>query len=311
VVVVWVCVVVVQSLTLSEAKIEFKDFMARHQKHYTDEQADKRFQIFKKNLEYIDAVNSRDTGMILGINRFADLSHGEYLSLLKTPRHPKTGKTETPLLPDGALPPVMDWRNKSVVGPVMNTSSCNITSYATVGSAQSFCAIAYGKLQVYDPDQISACIPQDCNTTAESAWKYIIQRGLHVQWNTSCAASTSTPGCCINDYLCFSGTEFALQTSVGIMGPVTVTIDASHPSFQLYKSGIYYEPACNSSNLNLDLLVVGYGNYGKQEFWIAQNTWGPSWGLDGYILMSRNQNNNCGIASHQCHPIAVHQCVRP
>ena len=36
-------------------------------------------------------------------------------------------------------------------------------------------------------------------------------------------------------------------------------IDALKPSFQLYTSGIYDEPLCSSSSLNLDVCVAGFG----------------------------------------------------
>lgn len=56
--------------------------------------------------------------------------------------------------------------------------------------------------------------------------------------------------------------------------PVVTAVDASHSSFQLYRSGVYYEPRCSSTRLDHALLVVGYGTLDGKDFWIAKNSWG-------------------------------------
>lgn len=40
--------------------------------------------------------------------------------------------------------------------------------------------------------------------------------------------------------------------------------------------------------------VVGYGKEGRTPYWILQNSWGPSWGKDGYARILRGKNV-CGI----------------
>merc|ERR1712142_136109 len=104
-----------------------------------------------------------------------------------------------------------------------------------------------------------------------------------------------------------SGDEAKLTEAIATVGPISVAIDASHFSFQFYHSGVYWSWLCGSKMDSLDhgVLAVGYGVYGdkKTPYYWVKNSWGPSWGQNGYIMMIRNYKNNCGIATAASYPL--------
>jgi len=93
--------------------------------------------------------------------------------------------------------------------------------------------------------------------------------------------------------------ENALQKAVAKQ-PVSVAIEADQSVFQLYKSGVLTSKKCGTE-LDHGVLVVGYGSSAGKKYWKVKNSWGASWGQDGYILIERG-HNICGISQQPSYP---------
>ncbi|KFQ64846.1 Cathepsin S, partial [Phaethon lepturus] len=96
--------------------------------------------------------------------------------------------------------------------------------------------------------------------------------------------------------------EGALKDAVANVGPVSVAIDATQPTFFLYRSGVYDDPRC-TQEVNHGVLVIGYGTLNDKDYWLVKNSWGVHFGDEGYIRMARNHANHCGIASYASYPL--------
>ncbi|XP_010017508.1 PREDICTED: cathepsin S isoform X2 [Nestor notabilis] len=121
--------------------------------------------------------------------------------------------------------------------------------------------------------------------------------------NGTCQYNASTRAATCSKYVELPhADEEALKDAVANVGPVSVAIDATQPTFFLYKSGVYDDPQC-SQEVNHGVLIIGYGTLDNKDYWLVKNSWGVRFGDEGYIRMVRNHKNHCGIASYASYPL--------
>lgn len=295
----------------------FTKWMIQHNKNYDIEQFFERYGIFKSNLNYIHDHNTNSNATYtMGMNHFGDLTQAEFVaynglrkypveSSLKVSQvgthtdRPKTDPTNSKHLlgQDSA-----DWRLRAnVVTAVKDQGQCgSCYAFGTNGALEGWNGIHGGSGQLAE-QQLVDCSQAYGNTGCGGGWvtkslDYIIatkiaftQNYPYVAHQQNCqnVAGTVRP----------SGYK-SLEDESGILdlvtntGPTAVTIQADQQIFQFYKTGIIADADCGTTNLDHSVTVVGY----TPDSWIIKNSWGASWGNQGYVQIGRG-NSYCGIGT--------------
>lgn len=88
-------------------------------------------------------------------------------------------------------------------------------------------------------------------------------------------------------------TEEQLKSIIDKKGRIPAVIDTADNAFLSYKSGVY---ECQNTELNLQLnvLIIGYGTENNIDYWLCKNSWGTSFGESGKFKIVR-KNSPCGL----------------
>ncbi|GAB9467856.1 Papain-like cysteine protease c1 [Globisporangium polare] len=314
-----------QAKSPREYESDFENWMANH--HLTIRDAleyARRLENYIANDLYILMHNKEYeyTGVKLAHNEYSHLSHDEFKARMNGFEMPpgylegRLAKRKSNVLRDVKVPDEVDWVKKGGVTPVKNQGQCgSCWAFSTTGAVEGAAFVSDGKLPNLSEQELVDCDnngDMGCNGgLMDHAFAWIEDNeGICSEDEYEYKAKQSTCQTC-KEIVKVTGfqdvnpnDEHALQVAVA-QQPVAVAIEADQRAFQFYSSGVF-NLTCGTQ-LDHGVLAVGYGEENGQKFWRVKNSWGGSWGEQGFIRLARGLNGGagqCGIAMAPSYPFA-------
>mmetsp|Transcript_26363 Transcript_26363/g.41803 ORF Transcript_26363/g.41803 Transcript_26363/m.41803 type:complete len:376 (-) Transcript_26363:140-1267(-) len=310
-------------------------------KTYTDLEAEgKAFITFLENWHMINEFNKGgEESYTLGMNQFSDMKedefklyvHGHEGSCLRKSNIAKRSLTNQKKASNADVPDAVDWTNvngKSYVSAVKNQGQCgSCWAFSTTGAIESRSAIAQGKtdadIVTLSEQQLVDCSKAEGNLGCngglmDDGFKYVEEsKGLCSEADYPYTAKTGRvclASQCQTMYDPITNyTDVTADSEQDLMaavaeGPVSIAIEADQRAFQFYSGGVL-TGTCGD-RLDHGVLVVGYGESDSQKYWKVKNSWGATWGEEGYILLCRDCDANegegeCGILMSASYPVVA------
>jgi len=310
----------------------FSEFKTKFNKVYDVADEAYKLSVFAENMKFIAQHNAEASRGLhthtVGIGPFADLTNAEFKAAYTTPfeRTMPYNVVSLPII--AGLAGTMnatskDWRTEGAVTGVKNQGTCgSCWSFSTTGSTEGAWKIAGNDLVSLSEQQLMDCSKAEGNKGCQGglmddAFQYIIKNGGldseadygYTMKNGVCdTAKAAKHVAAVASFKDVPQNNEAQLLAAVTQQPVSVAIEADKPAFQHYKSGVLTNTACGEK-LDHGVLVVGYGTdaASSADYWIVKNSWGASWGEEGYIRLGRGLDSPrglCGINEQPSWPTA-------
>ncbi|XP_047052647.1 zingipain-2-like [Lolium rigidum] len=313
----------------------FDRWMTKHGRAYTDAgEKQRRFEVYRKNVELIEEFNSGSNSFTLTDTKFADLTNEEFRAKVLGLGVPGRTGRQAPRIEevvsslgdsdDGDLPKEVDWRKKGAVVVVKNQGSCgSCWAFSAVAAIEGLNQIKNGKLVSLSEQELVDCdaeavgcaggfmswafefVMDNHGLTTEASYPYL---GINGVCNKAKLNETTVS---ITGYKNVTVNSEADLLKAAAKQPVSVAVDAGGFVWQLYGGGVFGGPC--TAQVNHGVTVVGYGETNStgadkppEKYWIVKNSWGAEWGEAGYIRLQRDAGvptGLCGIALLASYPV--------
>jgi len=257
---------------------------------------------------------NRFTGRYLSEMIGATLMKPQNCKITSDPIKPSTGSVGVPGF-------FFDWRDKSVVTPIRDQKNCASSyAFAAAAAVESHWGIRVGAPPVLTSEQQ----PIDCSLVSGNsgcdggipykAFDYIQQvNGLSTENTYPFEAQDGTCRFSVQNVYAkvyngsvniYPGDELAVYQALNTFGPISIGMQVVD-DFLEYDGGIYQSTDCQNTTqiINHAMTIVGYGTDTNSgiDYWVAKNSWGTTWGEEGYVRIMRGLNT-CGISNCASYP---------
>jgi len=264
-----------------------------------------RFLNFMANAKQIAALNKNSPlGATFGFTKFSDMSSREFKTKMTGLKlNEKTTRKEKVKREVEQPSSNIDWVAAGKTTAVKNQQQCgSCWAFSATETIESAMLVAGQTPQIGSPQMIVDCDSNDsgCNGgDPAEAMNWIIQQGgqdaescyPYTAQDGTCASSQCTPANKISSTTSISQSESAVYTALQ-SSPLSICCDAS--AWQNYNGGILAGSQCGD-NVDHAIQLTGYSS-SQGGYWIVRNSWGASWGEDGFIWLQYGQNT-CDITS--------------
>lgn len=295
---------------------KFDAYQAKWGRKYVGEEYIRRIQYFESHVHVVKRLQDMEHGTAIYsyFGPFADASPEEMdkrMGLL--PSNMLEQMPEAPLLNE-RMDSSLNWVAKGAVNPIKNQGSCgSCWAFSTACTLEGTGFVSTGKLVSVSEQNIVDC---DVGGFDDGCGGGLPSRAL--QWsadNGGLASEQAYPytardGSCRRGvskiihntgYQRISQNENQIAQALAKYGPLSIAVDAN--GFNGYHSGVLKNPSCSTTGLNHAINIVGYGSSGL-EYWMVRNSWGTSFGEQGYIRMARG-HCQCGLCRQVVTPTGV------